>query len=168
MPDPLDAAAPALVTVEDPPCFEAVVRDFEAGVVGSGHWLRPEEFAWPGDRERTEEQRLDFAHYIRDAGHQADLERAAQRPVITVTTGPQPVVRGGAIQVTRRAREIIETGPQPVVTGPLPVVAEVTVGEEVPHADDAGGAAFDPEPADPDSCGLEILPWAQPPGAPPA
>lgn len=145
MPDVLDSRTPVLVTVEDPRIFEQVVRDWEA--YGNTKNLAPAERNWKPKGKyrptRTEDQRREFASYIRDVGHQADLERANQHPVISMSLTPPagfPVVTRdgesghmtstGAIHVTRKARKHIEDGP---ATGPQPVI-DVSVGD--PPRDD--------------------------------
>jgi hypothetical protein len=139
MGDVLDPQTPVLVTVEDPPWFENLVREWEQR--GNTSILAPEEREYrpdeEGSTERTEAQRTEFARFVRDSGHQADLERTDQHPVIKVALTPPggfPVQKpagqdSAAIHVTRAARHRIETGPIPAVpAGPATQV--ITVGTE--------------------------------------
>lgn len=148
--DPLDPQSNHLVVVEDPPWFEQLARDWEKN--GHTWYTKASERCYPGGPERTEEQRAEFARWVRDLGHQADLEEASVPPQVSITL-PSPAYlddppRGrhsrGAIHVTRKAHDMI-TGPQRAVTGPLPrfqdaEVMDVVVADAPETPADAGSA----------------------------
>lgn len=116
MGDVLGSDTNVLVTMEEPPRFARMVRAWEEG----GHTgLLAEDERNYKNPERTAEEREEFARYVRDIGYQADLERTGQRPVVSLGFTPPhgtPVPTGGAIHVTRRARQVIENTlpPRPI------------------------------------------------------
>lgn len=161
--DPLDPQTSHPVIVEDPPGFEQLLRDWEK----NGHtWYVPvTERTYQGDpgdehagADRTPEQRMEFARWVRDLEHQADLEQASVPPVISIQLAPpsqadsRPPGRhrgdSGAIHVTRRAHDMI-TAPQRAVTGPMPAIGprfeeteimDVVVGDAPEDPADPGRA----------------------------